>query len=157
MWMNAKRILAKMVAVAWTAQAATHVNVNLDTADTTVRQTLTTAHPVSFPSAYSVTLSVLCVTRCRYKSAISQICHVSGGIILPFKIPVTTENRDTKQATYTLTITSFDDNSDIAITRLTCCLLSAFLFVGNYLNGSDRLSTCCSTRTNSHFPPIAEW
>lgn len=48
MWMNAKRILAKMVAVAWTAKAATRVNVNLDTADTTVRQTLTTAHPVSF-------------------------------------------------------------------------------------------------------------
>lgn len=54
--MNAKRTLAKIAVAALTARAATHVNVSRDTADTTVRQTSTTAHPVSFTSTYSVTL-----------------------------------------------------------------------------------------------------
>lgn len=48
--MNAKRILAKMLVVASTAKAATRAYVNLDTADTTVKQTLTTVHPVSLPT-----------------------------------------------------------------------------------------------------------
>lgn len=54
--MNAKRTLAKITVAALIARAATRVNVSRDTADTTVRQTLTTAHPVSFIEIYSVTL-----------------------------------------------------------------------------------------------------
>lgn len=46
--MNAKRTLAKITVAALIARAATRVNVSRDTADTTVRQTSTTAHPVSF-------------------------------------------------------------------------------------------------------------
>lgn len=53
MLMNAKRIPAKIMVAALTVKAATHANVNLGTVDTTARQTLMTAHLVSF----SVTVS----------------------------------------------------------------------------------------------------
>lgn len=58
MLMNAKRIHAKMVATAWTAQGVTRANVSLATVDITVRLTSTTVLQVSFTTANLVTLIV---------------------------------------------------------------------------------------------------
>lgn len=48
--MSVQRALAKIAVVALTQKGATCVNVNQDTAGTTVRPTLMTAHQVSFTS-----------------------------------------------------------------------------------------------------------